>query len=64
MGQIGWTNRVRSVRNEILYGVKEERNSLRTVKIRELYWIGHNSCRSCFLYHVMEGKLEGRIEMA
>jgi hypothetical protein len=26
-------------------------------------WIGHNLRRNCLLKHVIEGKLEGRIEM-
>jgi hypothetical protein len=26
-------------------------------------WIGHNLARSCFLKHIVEGKLEERINM-
>jgi hypothetical protein len=52
------------VRNEeVLHRVKEERNSLHTIKTREANWIGHILCRNCLLKHVIEGKLEGRIEM-
>ena len=57
MEQIRWADRVR---NEVLYGVKQERNTPHTVKIRHLYWIGHNFCRSSLLNHAIEGKLEGK----
>jgi hypothetical protein len=53
----------RSVRNEILYRVKEERTILLTVRMRKVYWIGDNVCRNCLLYHAMEGKLEGTIDV-
>jgi hypothetical protein len=43
--------------------VKEERIILHAVKIRDVYLIDQNFCRSGLLYHVMEGKLEGRIEV-
>jgi hypothetical protein len=52
------------VRNEeVLHRVKEERNILHTIKRRKANWIGHILRRNCFLKHVIEGKLEGRIEM-
>jgi len=60
MEQISWTDRVR---NEVLYGVKEERNALHVLKVREVHWIGHSFCRSCLLNHAIEGKLEERIEV-
>jgi hypothetical protein len=43
--------------------VKEERNIVHTIKRRKANWIGHILRRNCFLKHVIEGKLEGRIEM-
>jgi hypothetical protein len=43
--------------------IKEERNILHTVKRRKADWIGHILCRNCLLKHVIEGKLEGRIEV-
>jgi hypothetical protein len=46
-----------------LYRVKEERNILRTIKRRKDNWIGHILRRNCLLKQVIEGKLEGRIEM-
>jgi hypothetical protein len=52
------------VRNEeVLHRVKEERNILYTIKRRKANWIGHILRRNCLLKHVIEGKLEGRIEM-
>jgi hypothetical protein len=59
MEKISWTDRVR---NEVLHRVKEERNILHTIKIRKASWIGHILRRNCLLKHVIEGKLEGRIE--
>jgi hypothetical protein len=43
--------------------VKEERNIVHTIKRRKANWIGHILRRNCLLKHVIEGKLEGRIEM-
>jgi hypothetical protein len=33
-------------------------------KNKEGYWIGHILHRNCLLKHVIEGKIEGRIEVA
>jgi hypothetical protein len=56
--EISWTGRVR---HEVLHRVKEDRNILNTTKRRKANWIGHILRRNCFLKHVIEGKLEGRI---
>jgi hypothetical protein len=61
MEKISWTDRVRY--KEVLHRVKEERNILHTIKRRKDNWIGHILRRNCLLKHVIEGKLEGRIEM-
>jgi hypothetical protein len=61
MEKISWTNRVRN--EEVLHRVKEERHILHTIKRRKANWIGHILRRNCLLKHVIEGKLEGRIEM-
>jgi len=61
MEKISWTNRVRKER--VLHGVKEERNIVHTVKWRKANWIGHTLRRNCLLKHVIEGKIEGRIEV-
>jgi replicative superfamily II helicase len=60
MEKISWTDRVRN--EEVLHRVKEERNIVHTIK-RKANWIGHILRRNCLLKHVIEGKLEGRIEM-
>jgi hypothetical protein len=59
--EISWTDRVRN--EKVLHRVKEERNNLHTIKRRKANWIGHILHRNCLLKHVIEGKLEGRIEM-
>jgi hypothetical protein len=61
MEKISWTDRVRN--EEVLHRVKEERNILHTIKRRKTNWIGHILRRNCLLKHVIEGKLEGGIEM-
>jgi hypothetical protein len=47
---------------EVLQRVKEERNILHTIKRRKANWIGHILCRNCLLKHIIERKIEGRIE--
>ena len=59
--EISWTDRVRN--EEVLHRVKEERNILHTIKRKKANWIGHILRRNCLLKHVIEEKLEGRIEM-
>jgi hypothetical protein len=61
MEKISMTDRVRN--EEVLHRVKEERNVLHTIKIRKASWIGHILRRNCLLKHLIEGKLERRIEM-
>jgi hypothetical protein len=61
MEKISWTDRVRN--EEVLHRVKEERNIVHTIKRRKANWIGHILRRNCLLKHVIEGQLEGRIEM-
>jgi hypothetical protein len=60
MEKISWTDHVR---NAVLHRVKEERNILHTIKRRKANCIGHILCRNCLLKHMIEGKLEGRIEI-
>jgi hypothetical protein len=61
MEKISWTNRVRNL--EVLLRVKEERNILQTIKGSKANRIGHVLLRNCLLKHVIEEKLEGRIEV-
>ena len=51
------------MRNEELHRVKEARNTLQTTERRKSNSIGHILRRNCFLKHVTEGKMEGRIEV-
>jgi hypothetical protein len=53
------TDRVRN--EEVLHRVKEERDTLHTIKTRKSNWIGHNLRRNCLLKHVIEGNIEARI---
>jgi hypothetical protein len=59
--KISWTDHVRN--EEVLHRVKEERNIVHTIKRRKANWIDHILRRNCLLKHVIEGKLEGRIDV-
>jgi hypothetical protein len=61
MEAISWTDCVKN--KEILLGVKEDRNILRTIRRREANLIGHILRRNCLLKHVIEGKIERRREV-
>jgi len=54
MEKISWTDRARSA--EVLHGVKEASNILRTVIRRKANWIGYIVRRNCLLKQVIEGK--------
>ena len=52
------------MRNEdAVQRVTWERNTLQTVKIRKGNWIGYILLKNCLLSHVIEGKMERRIEV-
>jgi hypothetical protein len=59
MKMINWIDRVKKV----LQVVTEEKYILHAIRRRKANWIGHILHRNCLLKHVIEGKLEGRIEM-
>jgi hypothetical protein len=61
MEKISWTDRLRN--EEVLHRVKEERNIVHTIKRRKANWIGHILRINCLLKHVIEGTIEGRIEV-
>ena len=48
---------------EVLHRVKEDRTILHTLQRRKANWIGHRLRRNCFLKHVIERKVGGRIEV-
>jgi hypothetical protein len=59
--EINWTD---CVKNEgVLCSVKEERNILHRVNRRKTNWTSHTLSRNCLLKHIIEGKIEGRIEV-
>ena len=60
MVKISWTDRVR---NEVLHGVKEERNIVHRINRRKAKWIGHILRRNCLLKHVIDGKIGEMIEV-
>ena len=60
MEKISWTDRVR---NEVLHRAKDQRNILRAIKIRKTNWIGHILRGNCLLKHVIQGKVEGKLEV-
>jgi hypothetical protein len=47
----------------VLHRVKEGSNILHKIKRRKANWIGHILCRNCLLKHVIEGKIEGKVEV-
>jgi hypothetical protein len=61
MENISWTDHVRN--EKVLHRVKEERHILHTIKRGYTNWIGHILHRNCLLKHIIEGKLERRIEV-
>jgi len=48
---------------KVLPKVVEERNILLTLKRRNANWIGHIWRRNCLLKHVIEGKIEGKMDV-
>jgi hypothetical protein len=52
------------VRNEeVLFRVNKQRNILSEIRKRKAKWIGHILRRNCLLKQVIEGKIEGEIEV-
>jgi hypothetical protein len=60
--EISWTGRVGN--EEVLHRVKVKSNILQTIKRRKVKWIAHILLRNCLLKHVIEGQIEGGIEVA
>jgi hypothetical protein len=61
MKKINWDNHVRN--EEVLLRVKELRSILHEIRKRRANWIGHILCRNCLLQLVIEGKIQGEIEV-
>jgi hypothetical protein len=60
LAKVSWTDHIK---NEVLRKVKEERNVLHTIKRKKANWVGHILYRKCLLKHVIEGKIEKRVEV-
>jgi hypothetical protein len=61
MEKISWTEHVRN--EEMLLRVNEQRNILHEIRKRKANWIGHILHRNCLLKQVIEGKINGEIEV-
>jgi len=61
MEKISWTDHVRN--EDVLLRVKEQRNILHEISKRKAKWIGHILRRNCLLQRVIEGKIQGGIEV-
>jgi hypothetical protein len=61
MEKISWTDHVRN--EELLLRVKEKRNILHEIRKRKANWISHIWRRNCLLQRVIEGKIQGGIEV-
>jgi hypothetical protein len=59
--KISWPDHVRN--GEVLLRVKEQRNIQHEIRKRNANWIGHILHRSCLLQRVIEGKIQGGIEV-
>jgi len=49
---------------EVLLAVNEQRNILNEIRKRKANWIGHILRRKCILKQVIEGKINGEMEVA
>jgi hypothetical protein len=61
MEKMRWTDHVRN--EEVLLRVKEKRNILHEIRKRKANWIGHILRRNCHLEWIIEGKVQGGIEV-
>ena len=61
MEKISWTDHVRN--EEVLLRVNEQKNILHEIHKRKANWIGHILRRNCLLQRVIEGKIQGGIEV-
>ena len=59
--KISWTDYVRN--EDVLLRVKEQRNILHEIRKWKAKWIGHTLRRNCLLQRVIEGKIQGEIEV-
>jgi hypothetical protein len=62
MEKISWPDHVRN--EDVLLRVKEQKNILHEIRKRKANWTGHILRRNCILQRVIEGKIQGRIEVS
>jgi hypothetical protein len=60
MEKIRWIDRVR---DGVLQRGKDKGNIIHTVNRRKVDWVSHILCRNCLLKHVIERKIEVRLEV-
>jgi hypothetical protein len=61
MEKISWTDHVRN--EEVLLRVSEQRNILHEIRKWKANWIGHILRRNCLLQQIIEGKIQGQVEV-
>ena len=61
MEKISWTDHVRN--EEVFLRFKEQRNIVHEIRKRKTNWIGHILRRNCLLQRVIEGKIQGVLEV-
>jgi hypothetical protein len=61
MEKIRWTDHVRN--EDVLLRVEEQRNILHEICKRKANWIGHILHRNCLLQRLIDGKIQGGIEV-
>jgi hypothetical protein len=59
----GWRRSVGRRNEGVLQRVKEQSNIRQTIKRRMANWTVHILGRYCHINHVIEGKIQGRIEV-
>jgi hypothetical protein len=50
-------------KEEVLHRVNQNGNIVQTISRKRANWIGYILFRNCLLKHVIEGKVEGRIQV-
>jgi hypothetical protein len=61
MDNVIWTDHKRN--EEVLRSVKEQMNTVKRINRRMSNWILHILCRNCLIIHVIEGRIEERMEV-
>jgi hypothetical protein len=58
-----WRSMEKIIWTEVLHRTKDKRNILLSIKRCRANWIGHILYMNCLLKHVIEGRIEGGIEV-